>query len=140
MSDSNTHEDRNATIKAIRTALQRRSGKAWSVTGGRGTAWGWIHIDAPPARRTFSHREKADYNPANGYAKNWSDQWEEYDTGKPGHSSGQADREELAKLLNIEVSQTGGGVGIPASYDYRREYIDRAEGRTPSVIGEPYWD
>jgi len=29
---------------------------------------------------------------------------------------------------------------IPASSDYYREYIDRANGRTPSVIGVPYWD
>jgi hypothetical protein len=132
----NEHEDRNETIKAIRTALQRRSGKAWSVTGGRGTAWGWIHIDAPPARRTFSHREKPG---GNGYCANWSDQWEEYDTGESGHGSGPADREELSKLLGVELAQVGGGVGVPASYDYRREYIDRAEGRPPSVIGVPYW-
>jgi len=31
--------------------LRRRSGKPWSVTGGRGTAWGWIRITSPPARR-----------------------------------------------------------------------------------------
>lgn len=44
--------DRNAAIAAIRAALRRRTGRAWSVTGGRGTAWGWIRISAPPARRT----------------------------------------------------------------------------------------
>jgi len=38
--------DRNETIKTIRAALRRRSGKLWSVTGGRGTAWGWLSIDA----------------------------------------------------------------------------------------------
>lgn len=37
---------RNATIAAIRSSLKQRSGKAWSVTGGRGTAWGWITIRA----------------------------------------------------------------------------------------------
>lgn len=45
--------DRNAVIARIKSALQRRSGKSWSVTGGRGTAWGWITIDAPPTRRTW---------------------------------------------------------------------------------------
>lgn len=134
---SNTHEDRNATIKAIRAALKRRSGKAWSVTGGRGTAWGWIHIEAPPARRTFKHREKAGVN---GYQANWKDQFEEYDSGEPGNGMSEAETQELARLLDISAGQASGGVGIPASYDYRREYIDRAEGRTPSVIGEPYWD
>jgi hypothetical protein len=48
-----TTNDRDAAIKRIKTALQRRSGKTWSVTGGRGTAWGWITIDAPPRRRTW---------------------------------------------------------------------------------------
>ncbi len=49
--------DRDEAIARIRTALKRRSGKAWSVTGGRGTAWGWITVEAPPARRT-KHRER----------------------------------------------------------------------------------
>jgi hypothetical protein len=43
-----TRED---AIAAIRAALKRRSGKTWSVTGGRGTAWGWLTIQASPARR-----------------------------------------------------------------------------------------
>lgn len=41
---------RNETIAAIRKALRERSGKAWSVTGGRGTAYGCLSISAPPAR------------------------------------------------------------------------------------------
>lgn len=59
--DTQTTEDitRDSAISTIRAALRRRSGKAWSVTGGRGTAWGWITIEAPPARRTWSHRLKA---------------------------------------------------------------------------------
>lgn len=79
--DPKPYEDRNETIKIIRDALKRRSGKPWSVTGGRGTAWGWIRIDAPPARRTFKHREKETV-PIN--ALNWSDRFEEYDSGEPG--------------------------------------------------------
>lgn len=43
--------DRDDAIRRIRQALRRRSGKAWSVTGGRGTAWGWITITAPPRRQ-----------------------------------------------------------------------------------------
>ena len=35
-------------VVAIRTALKARSGKSWSVTHGRGTAYGWITISAPP--------------------------------------------------------------------------------------------
>lgn len=43
--------DRDEAIKRIRAALKRRSGKDWSVTGDRGTACGWIHVQAPPKRR-----------------------------------------------------------------------------------------
>src|SRR6266568_29894 len=42
---------RDEAIVEIRAALKRRSGKTWSVTGGRGTSWGWVTIQAPPARR-----------------------------------------------------------------------------------------
>lgn len=42
--------DRDVAITEIRSALRRRSGKAWSVRGGGGTAWGWITVTAPPSR------------------------------------------------------------------------------------------
>lgn len=42
--------DRDTAIRAIRQSLKDRSGKTWSVRGGRGTAWGWITISTPPAR------------------------------------------------------------------------------------------
>jgi hypothetical protein len=45
----------------------------------------------------------------------------------------------LAKALGLDTVHKQ-GVSIPASYDYRQEYIDRAEGRSPSTIGKPYWD
>ncbi len=31
-------------IRRIKAALRTRTGRAWSVTGGRGTAYGWIHV------------------------------------------------------------------------------------------------
>lgn len=129
--------DRNEAIARIRDALRRRSGKAWSVTGGRGTAWGWITIDAAPARRTWiwAPREGKGDCPPPGL-----ENWQEVDSGKPnsGHT-GPADRAELAKLLGLE-SVHEQGVSVAAGNDYRREYVDRAEGHEPSVIGEPYWD
>lgn len=41
---------RNEAAKAMRQMLRKRSGKAWSVKGGRGTASGWLTISAPPSR------------------------------------------------------------------------------------------
>jgi len=102
------HIDRNAAIAAIRSALRRRSGKAWSVRGGTGTAWGWITVSAPP-RRLVDHVMTA------------------------------ADAAELADLLGLDRAH-GQGVSIADSAAHRREYIARAEGREPEVIGTPYWD
>ena len=45
------HLDRNEAIKRIKAALKARSGKSWSVTGGKGTAWGWIKIDTTPGTK-----------------------------------------------------------------------------------------
>lgn len=100
---------RDEAIERIKGALKRRSGKAWSVRGGRGTSWGWITISVPPKRETEF-----------GYM-------------------GEADRRDLAQLLGLDhVHQQG--VSVPASGKHRQEYVDRAEGREPSVIGEQYWD
>lgn len=104
------YSDRNEAIKAIRTALRKRSGKAWSVTGGRGTAWGWITISAPPKR-----------------LKDW------------GYMS-EADRAELQELLGLEREVHCQGETVPASSEYRLEYVARAQGKTPTVHGTPYWD
>lgn len=127
--------DRNHTIVAIRTALKRRSGKAWSVTGGHGTAWGWITISAPPARRTFKSVPKA-YNTD---LRPGIEHYDEVDTGNPGGFMGATDRAELARLLGLEAVHFQ-GESIPSSHDHYVEYIDRAEGRAPRVIGQQYWD
>lgn len=125
---------RDETIRQIRTALRLRSGKPWSVTGGRGTAWGWITIDAPPKRRT-AHSVKIDPN-----GSDFPDNYTSKDTGEIGGSMTDADRKELADLLGLSEPVHYQGVSIPASYDYYQEYMDRAEGRPVSVIGKPYWD
>lgn len=102
---------RAATIAAIRDALRRRTGRPWSVTGGRGTAWGWIRIDAPPRRKVGR----------------FSDMTEE-------------DAATLAGALGLEWVSANNGVSIPSGSDYWAEYIDRAEGRTPTRYGVQYWD
>ena len=111
--------DRDEAISRIRKALKARSGKSWSVTGGRGTAWGWIKISAPPARRTAS--------------------FDGAETVSEFGCMTLADRAELATLLGLERTHPQ-GESIPASTAYRTEYVDRAEGRPPSTIGTPYWD
>lgn len=111
--------DRDDAIKLIREALKKRSGKAWSVTGGRGTAWGWIRIDAPPARRKYD----SEGNPS-------SSEW--------GYTS-PAEQLELSRLLGLERPEHQGH-SVPASSDHYREYVERARGQTPTVYGTQYWD
>lgn len=112
--------DHNDTIRRIKSALQKRSGKSWSVTGGKGTAWGWITIDVPPARKTFDWAGTATVA-----------EW--------GHASLE-ERIELATLLGFSTPVHPQGVSIAASNDYYQEYIDRAEGKNPGKIAQPYWD
>lgn len=129
--------DRNEAIARIRAALKRRTGKAWSVTGGTGTAWGWITVDAPPRRRTWQTRPLPHNSGGNLPGK---EDWEEYDSGQPGGYTSPAERAELAKALGLERPCHRQGQDIAASGDYYTEYVDRAEGRPPRCIGRPYWD
>lgn len=124
---------RNETIAKIKSALKRRSKKTWSVTGGKGTAYGWITIKAPPKRRTWKHRLPSGMTDR-------PENWQGYDSGEPGESMTPADQKELAELFNLDRPVHQQGISIPASGDYYQEYIDRAEGRKPTVIGHPYWD
>lgn len=124
--------DRDDAIALIREALKQRSGKSWSVTGDRGTAWGWITIQAPPARRV-AH----DVNPAdrNAYIEN-------ADAPKDRRwYTSDAECAELAELLGLAVRQVSAqGVTIPADSSYRREYVARARGLEPISHGIRYWD
>jgi hypothetical protein len=132
---------RNEAIKAIRAALKRRTGKTWSVTGGRGSAWGWIRIDAPPKRRTAVRAKTGEKDASTGF-----DLLALRDTGIPqefGHMT-QEDHDLLCETLGC-TDAIGGclhsqGIQVPASSDYRAEYIARAEGRKPAVYGVQYWD
>jgi hypothetical protein len=125
---------RNEAITAIRAALKRRSGKSWSLTGGRGTAYGWIVIDAPPSRRTWRF-----HNPNGG--TNPEDYTTEVNDCVPdcGHT-GPEERRELQALLGLSRPVHFQGESIPASSDYYFEYVARANGTPPIRIGKPYWD
>lgn len=103
-----TATDRNATIAALRAELKRRTGRSWSVTGGRGTAWGWIRISAPPARLGDFGTMTAD------------------------------DLATLSAALGKDVHHQG--ESVPASREYRREYLERAAGLPVTAVATPYWD
>lgn len=71
---------------------------------------------------------------------NRPEDYEEIDTGEPNGITTPADREELRQLLGLERVH-GQGESIPASSDYRREYLHRAlYGNPGSFKGEQYWD
>ena len=101
--------DRNNTIQAIKAALKAR-GLKYSVTGGRGTAWGWITVDLMPA--VFKTAAEEEIKAA--YRKLAVD----------------------LKLTNNGYTSES----IPAGGDYYTEYIQRAKGETPTTTGTPYWD
>ena len=129
---------RNEVIAEIRAALKRRSGKAWSVTGGRGTAYGWLTVTAPPARCTWSHRLKL--GESGSKLPDVPGNYEEFDTARPGagHIS-PAERAELSALLGLERVYADGWQ-VPSSNDHYAEALDRANGRPPAKIAEQYWD
>ncbi len=108
--EGHSSPDRAEAIVAIRSALKRRTGRTWSVTGGRGTAYGWLTVHAPPKRRTQPF----------GYMTD-------------------DDRAVLAHALGLE-SVHDQGVSIPSGDRYREEYVARAEGRAVLKHGVPYWD
>lgn len=132
--DGYSHADRDETIRAIRTALKRRSGKTWSVRGGRGTGWGWIRICAPRARLTGERVETGERDAAGRPTYEWTD------TGEYTGGMTEADMRELGELLNLGRLAHHQGVSVPADNAYYVEYIARAEGRSPARTGTPYWD
>ena len=129
--------DTNELCKIIKAALERRSGKKWSVTHGTGTAYGWITIDAPPARRTGHYLPKPGHEP--GYMPD-DFQRTRTDTGEKGGYITEADGAELATLLGKKSIHCQ-GESIPSGGDYRREYVHRALYGNPGPFNaQPYWD
>lgn len=57
-----SHIDRPEAIQRLKVALRERTGRTWSVSGNRGTAWGWIDVRAPKARQVgeFGYLDEAD--------------------------------------------------------------------------------
>jgi hypothetical protein len=113
--------ERNEAIARIKKALKARSGKTWSVTGNKGTAWGWINIDAPPARRTWRFTIRDDHGCV--ICEEVNDP-----SAKFGHMS-QVERKELAELLGVEFVHHQGQSVSP---DSRAYFVDAAENKGPA--------
>jgi hypothetical protein len=127
--------NRETAIRRIKDGLQKRTGRTWSVTGGKGTAYGWLRIDAPPKRRIAHTVQK----PGTRGTEN-EDYDEVIDAAKPyGHMTAE-DRKILTEALGLAREVHHQGESIPAGGNYYLEYVDRAEGREPRAIGAPYWD
>jgi hypothetical protein len=129
--------NRSAIIAFIKRNLKVRSGITWSVTGGKGTAYGWLTIDAVPARRTFRNIPA----PGNEIARNpGKENWIEVEdpSYEWGHT-GPADRQKLATLLDLDTVHTQ-GQSVAASNDHYREAMQRAAGLPVTKIAQPYWD
>src|SRR4026209_1714610 len=128
--------DRNETIKAIKTSLQKRSGKQWSVTGGRGTAWGWITISVPPKRLGCDRKHNFATHPYNDCADCGGNRFHDGYSGCPSHVCTDKcymgeltpeDQKELAELLGLRDVHMQ-GVSIASSNGHYQEYMDRAAG------------
>lgn len=128
---------RDEAIARIRIALKQRSGKAWSVKGGRGTAYGWIDISVPTARKSCSMDHVWDasgitcrdcgrhYLDVRGTALEGCEAHVCTDTCYIAYVS-PADRAELAALLGVERVHCQ---GVSISPDARSYYVMSAEGR-----------
>ena len=120
-----SHIQRNEATKRIKKALKNRTGLVWSVTGSTGTAWGWITIQAPKARRV-AH----DPNPAYDIDA-FSDSELAFiertpKLGETAYYTSREDAETLAKVMGLDQNVSG-CQGISISPESRDFYLNRAE-------------
>jgi hypothetical protein len=109
--------DRAEAIKKIKTALQKRSGKTWSVTGGKGTAYGWLTIDAPPARRTWHDTQTATTEPPTPAA-----QYRGASCVTPGHRVGPGAEDPILSPADDPWATQAAATGYYMRYNWEHEY------------------
>ena len=137
-----TNLERKEVTKSIKQNLKRRTGITWSVTGNTGTAWSWITIEAPKARRVF-HDNNPDYDHmVNGSGASvgleevlpWIERQAE--EGETGWYTSEVDRKILAETLGIGMNfSSSQGVSIsPDMWDF---YLDRAKNGPPESEPKP---
>ena len=124
--------------RAIQSARRRRSGRQWVCRIGRGTAYSWLTIDAPPRMKVWHWRDTGRRDDRGHPIM------EEYrDPSKTYGHMGPGMRIALARLLGLDEDRVHvrcDGVSIPAGRAYYREYLDRAETGRADENGVPYWD
>lgn len=138
---------RDTFIKAVKKALQTRSGKTWSVTGGRGTAYGWVTISVPPKRLGCARFHDADRDricaacggsALYGVGSIFCEKHVCTDKCYTGYIQPE-DRAELAALLGFSVIHAQ-GVNVASRIIAYREFLARAEGREVEEMFVPDWD
>lgn len=115
--------DRDLAIRLIRFNLKARSGKRWSVKGSRGSAWGWITITAPPARRVANELTVEDAQ-------------ELGDLLSLPEKSVYTDLEYIGRS-NAAHRQ---GISIAADSEWYKHYIDASAGVESDHCTPQYWD
>lgn len=126
-----TEMSRSEVTKKIKQDLKQRTNRTWSVSGHRGTGWGWLTIEAPKARRV-DHKTNPKFDQTKLSYEQTELPWIECEPeeGQEGYYTSQEDREILAEALGIGMNLSSHqGVSIsPDSWDF---YMDRAENGPP---------
>ena len=118
------HIDRDEAIKRIRKALKEKTGTTWSVTGGRGTAWGWINVEAPPRRRVC-HDQNPAWNVSDLYCQEPAYLERQPRDGERGWYTSDAECEVLGRVFGL--SRPAHCQGVSISPDSREWYVTQAE-------------
>lgn len=112
--------NRADAIKSIKVGLKKLTGRSWNVSGNRGTAYGYINIDAPKARRNFDSYGKL-LEQVDSYAY-----------------MGLEDRRALAQVF--KCGDTVHFQGMVCSPDEREFTVAAAEGRIKPCANGNGWE
>lgn len=114
--------ERKDAVRRIKAALKRKTSKTWSVHGDRGTAWGWITVEAPKSRRV-ARKENPDYDFSDGEGLPYIECDANEDRG--AYYTSDADCHLLTRAFRL--SRKAHFQGLSISPDEREFYVLRAE-------------
>ncbi|MBU2177536.1 MAG: hypothetical protein KJ556_20790 [Gammaproteobacteria bacterium] len=122
--------DRTEVTKRIKSTLKKKTGKNWSVTGGRGTAYCWLTVQAPKNRRV-AHKRNPDWNGHDSIpaciALTGKPPWIDYISDKPDENlyMNDEDRELLGRVFGMAYPAHHQGLQIsPDNWDRYMNYIE----------------